>query len=209
MNYRIEQFDRIDNQDSLGSYIQQTVLPYYKNLGFNAYLFSTQYSLGLREMWLVTSMERLNMVTLIGEKFFDDKEGKDIERNLVSKTVDSMSTTVKDLEPEIKWIRIPGKMYHVENFNSLVGCEAFEKFFLREAFPYLRKRGFNIKLFRTLQGYRPADYWFITEMDRFASIDNWSKLASGEPEGEKIMQKFMLYTSIPKASVIKEVQNDQ
>ncbi|MBK5262259.1 MAG: hypothetical protein JJE17_06780 [Peptostreptococcaceae bacterium] len=46
-------------------------------------------------------------------------------------------------------------------------------------------------------------------MDRVASIDNWSELASGEPEGEKIMQKLMLYTSIPKASVIKEVQNDQ
>ena len=96
-------------------------------------------------------------------------------------------------------------MYHMENFNSIAEPGIIEKFFTKKALPYLRGRGFSLKIFKTRFGQGPADFWFVTEMDNFSSLDRWPEMASGELEGKKIMNELLEIIDVPKANIIKEL----
>lgn len=205
MMYHIEFFNSLGKRGEIEEYFQKVALPYLKDKGFEVYFLATQFGLGLREFCFVTAIEKFGSIDFWDDIARGETKGKEIMDNLESLMYDIKASIVKDLEPEIKWIRESEKMYHLENFNSRGSAEELEDFFIYTAFPYLRKRGFNIKLLKTQHELGPADYWFITEMDSFVSIDKWPEMAAGEPEGEKIMSRLLEIIDIPKATIIKEI----
>jgi hypothetical protein len=205
MMYHIEFFNNAGKAGEMEDYFQKVALPYFKKKGFEVYFFATQYGLGNKEFCFVKSIEGFGSVDLWDNKARGEAEGKAIMENLEKLMTDIRADLVTDLEPEVKWIREPGKMYHLENFNSTAEKGKLEKFFIEEAFPYLRNVGFNIKLFKTLHKLGQADFWFITEMDSFASLDKWPQMAAGKPQGEEIMKKLLDIIDIPRATILKEM----
>lgn len=186
-----------------GEYFLKAVIPYLKKEGYESYFFSTQYGLGSREFWLVTAVEEVTHFDL-WDKLSRKPEGQEILWGIEKLTTNKCIYVMKDLDLKVKWIREPGKMYHMENFNSIVTHGRLEEFFLNRALPYLRGRGFGLKLFKNQYGLGVGEFWFVTEMDSFSSIDNWSNMIAGEPEGAAVMEELLSIIDIPKASIIKE-----
>jgi len=207
MMYHLEYFNSNINQREVEEYFQKVALPYLRNKGFEVYLFATQFGLGLREYWFVTSMENFGSIDLWDDLYIEEKEGKEIMGNMENLIANVRANIVKDLEPDIKWIRNSGKMYHIEHFNSTAERDKLEKFFIKEAFLYLRKKGFHVKLFKTQHELGPAEFWFVTEMDNFASIDRWPEMTIADEEGRKIMEKLMSLIDVPIASIVKDISN--
>lgn len=205
--YKVELFDRSSKQVELEQYFQKVALPYLKERCCEAYFFSAQYGLAPREYWLVTALDKDKPEPDgLWNQLLDGEPGaREITNSLLQYTKDKCTYKMIDLEPGVKWILRPGKMYHVENFNSTAGPGKLEEFFTGKALPYFRSRGFYVKIFKTCLGAAPADFWFITEMDSFSSLDKWPEMASGEPEGEKVMKELLDIIDIPKASIIKEL----
>lgn len=204
MLYYAELFDHSNKVGGkTEKYFLKTVIPYLKKVGYESHFFSTQYGLGPREFWLVTKVEEAGHFDL-WEKLSCEPEGQEILRDIEKFTTNKCRYVMKDLEPKVNWIREPGKMYHMESFKSIALPGRLEKFFLDRALPYLRGRGFGLKLFKNQYGLGVGEFWFVTEMDSFSSIDNWPDMVGGEPEGTAVMEELLSIIDIPKASIIKE-----
>ena len=166
---------------------------------------STQYGLGNKQFCFATSIEKLGSIDVWDEITKSDEQGRSIKEGLEGLMKDIRASIVKDLEPAIPWIREPNKMYHIETFNATPQTEELEEFFIERAFPYLRDKGFHVKLFKTIHELGPSDYWFITEMDSFSSLDQWPQMAAGDPKGIKIMERLIDIIDVPRATIIKEL----
>ncbi|AOQ25097.1 hypothetical protein MTAT_01050 [Moorella thermoacetica] len=58
--------------------------------------------------------------------------------------------------------------------------------YLRDvALPFFRQRGFQVSLGVTKYGLGPRQFWLVTQMDNFDSIDQWEGRTGGTPGAKK------------------------
>jgi hypothetical protein len=96
-------------------------------------------------------------------------------------------------------------MWHVETFNSR-GAPGEMEAVLQRALRHWRSRGFNVKVFITQYSLGPAEFWLCTELDRFADLDRWPEMATGQEEGRAIMGDLLGLAQGLKASIVKELE---
>lgn len=96
-------------------------------------------------------------------------------------------------------------MWHVETFNSR-GRPGEMEAVLRRALTYWRNRGFTVRVYVTQYSLGPAQFWLLTKLDRFGDFEKWPAMATGEPEGEAIMQELLSVAEDMTASVVSELE---
>lgn len=96
-------------------------------------------------------------------------------------------------------------MWHVETFNSRGRPGEMEQV-LKRALGYWRGRGFTVRVFVTQYALGPAQFWLLTKLDRFGDLDKWPQMATGEPEGEALMQELLSLADSMTASVVAELE---
>jgi hypothetical protein len=77
---------------------------------------------------------------------------------------------------------------------------------LRRALGYWRGRGFTVHVYVTQYSLGPAQFWLLTRLDRFGDFERWPAMATGEPEGEAIMQDLLNLAEGMTASVVSELE---
>src|SRR5258707_1256086 len=50
-----------------------------------------------------------------------------------------------------------------------------------------------------------AQFWLLTQFDRFGDLERWPAMATGEPEGEEIMHDLLSLAEGMTASVVAEL----
>ena len=101
---------------------------------------------------------------------------------------------------------MPGGMWHVETFASKVAASVLAAFLKDELLPYMRTRGFNVKVFATQYALGPAQFWLLTELENMGSFDHWPEMAEGEPRGRELMDKITSMVTDVKASVVRDLE---
>lgn len=96
-------------------------------------------------------------------------------------------------------------MWHVETFSSR-GAPGEMEAVLKRTLNYWRSKGFNVRVFVTQYSLGPAEFWLCTEMERFADLDRWPEMATGDEEGKQIMTDLLQMAHGLKASVVKELE---
>ena len=56
-----------------------------------------------------------------------------------------------------------GGMWHVETFAPRGDASVLASFLKEELLPYMRSRGFNVKVFLTQYALGPDQFWLLTE----------------------------------------------
>lgn len=97
------------------------------------------------------------------------------------------------------------KMYHVETMKPMGSEEELIAFF-RRALPYWRSRGFEVKVYTRQASLGEGEVWLFTGLESFADIDGWPELATGEPQGQRLMEEFIGMVTDLKASVIRDIE---
>ncbi len=95
-------------------------------------------------------------------------------------------------------------MWHVETFNSR-GQPGEMEAVLRRALGYWRSRGFTARVYVTQYSLGAAQFWLLTQFDRFGDLERWPAMATGEPEGEEIMHDLLSLAEGMTASVVAEL----
>jgi hypothetical protein len=95
-------------------------------------------------------------------------------------------------------------MWHVETFNSR-GQPGEMEAVLRRALLYWRSRGFTVRVYVTQYSLGSAQFWLLTELDRFGDLERWPAMATGEPEGQAIMHDLLSLAADMTASVVAEL----
>lgn len=101
---------------------------------------------------------------------------------------------------------MPGGMWHVETFASKVEASVLEAFLKDELLPYMRSRGFTVKVFLTQYSLGPEQFWLLTELQNMGSFDKWPEMAEGEPRGRELMDKLVSMVANVKASVVRDLE---
>ena len=99
-----------------------------------------------------------------------------------------------------------GGMWHVETFAPRVESSVLATFFKDELLPYMRSRGFNVKVFITQFALGPEQFWLLTELDSMASFDKWPQMAEGEPRGHELMDRLASMVTNVRASVVRDLE---
>jgi hypothetical protein len=99
-----------------------------------------------------------------------------------------------------------GGMWHVETFASKVEASILASFMKDELLPYMRSRGFSVKVFITQYSLGPAQFWLLTELHNMGSFDQWPEMAEGEPRGRELMDKLVSMVTDVKASVVRDLE---
>ena len=196
--YYIEHFDYKGRQEEIQEYFQKFLFPCLHEKELKGHFFSTQYGLGHSEYCFIIQFEEISSMGLFMEIVDNDCEIRDKIRT-------NRFSIVNDIEQKDDWIRESGKTYHMESFKPTIPARELEKFFIESAFPYLRYKDFHVKLLKTGYNLGTPDYLFITEMDNFASIDQWPEKTFGDREGKKILENLIDIIDKPKAIVIREL----
>jgi hypothetical protein len=97
-------------------------------------------------------------------------------------------------------------MYHIETIKPKVELAEIEAFLRTEAIPYWRKRGFEVRVYITQHSLGHGPIWLFTGMESMGDIDGWAEKATGEPEGQRIMAKFMSMIESVQASIVKDIE---
>jgi hypothetical protein len=97
-------------------------------------------------------------------------------------------------------------MYHIETIKPKGDQAELEAFLREEALPYWRSRGFEVKVYITQHNLGYGPIWLFTGMERMGDIDGWADKAMGEPEGKRIMEKFISMIGDSQASVVRDVE---
>lgn len=96
-------------------------------------------------------------------------------------------------------------MWHVETFNSTAPPGEMEAH-LKRMLPYWRSRGFNVKVFVTQYSLGPAMFWLCTELNEWDDFSKWPEMATGDEEGQRLMDQLMRMQSSLQASVVKDLE---
>jgi len=203
--FHVELFNAKGKSEELEIYFCNVVIPFFRERKFDVSLFITQYGLGPRHFWFVTGMEKIGFIDEWENMTMKNVEDKEFMLNLSEKIIDSWASIIKDVEPDITWSGTPGRMFHIEWFNALGKSVGVKEFILNELLPYWRKRGFSAKLYITQDELGPKEFWLITQIENFYSLDFWPKMAAGEPKGQKLLKKLLSMVSVPQASIVKEL----
>jgi len=99
------------------------------------------------------------------------------------------------------------KMQHVETFDCTGTATEFEEFVRDKVLPYWRRRGFKVRIYRTEAALGPSQYWLVTAIDNFGSIDSWTQMAVGEREGRELMEQYLSLVQNVRASVIRDIES--
>jgi len=99
-----------------------------------------------------------------------------------------------------------GGMWHVETFAPRVESSVLATFFKDELLPYMRSRGFNVKVFVTQFALGTEQFWLLTELDSMASFDKWPQMAEGEPRGRQLMDRVASMVTNVRASVVRDLE---
>jgi hypothetical protein len=100
------------------------------------------------------------------------------------------------------------RMYHVEVIRAKGDQRELAAFLRTECLPYWRKRGFDVKVFSRQYSLGDGPTWLVTALDRFADFDRWPGLATGEAEGQRLMQRLESMIAELHASVIRDVESE-
>jgi len=101
---------------------------------------------------------------------------------------------------------MPGGMWHVETFEPKVEADMLAAFMKDELLPYMRARGFSVKVFLTQYSLGPAQFWLLTELENMGSFDKWPEMAEGEPRGRELMDRLVSMVTDVKASVVRDLE---
>jgi hypothetical protein len=101
---------------------------------------------------------------------------------------------------------IPGGLWHIETFESKVEPGVLEAFFKDELLPYMRSRGFVVKVFATQYSLGPAQFWLLTELSTMGSFDEWPEMAEGEPHGRALMDRLAGMMGGVRGSVVRDLE---
>ena len=192
-------FDHACPHEQLRAFIKTRILPSLAQQGCRARFLCNEVSLSPREYWLV-----------LDEYIADEKDklphifGGDLYGAFQAAAQNMLKWRLRDLEPEIPWFRADGKLYHMESFSRVVPEEVFEGFFLASSCPTGAKGVFMPSFFvgRTTA---KSLYWLMTELDSIGSIETWPEKATGEYEGQRLMQRLISYQDFPRGNVIREI----
>jgi hypothetical protein len=77
---------------------------------------------------------------------------------------------------------------------------------LHRALAYWRSRGFTVRVYVTQYSLGAKQFWLLTKLDRFGDLERWPAMATGEPEGEAIMQDLLSLADGMTASVVAELE---
>jgi len=99
-----------------------------------------------------------------------------------------------------------GGMWHVETFAPRGDASVLASFLKEELLPYMRSRGFNVKVFLTQYALGPDQFWLLTELDSMASFDKWPQMAEGEPRGRELMDQVTSMVENVRASVVRDLE---
>ncbi|GAB6172858.1 hypothetical protein JCM15765_23360 [Paradesulfitobacterium aromaticivorans] len=204
--YHVELFNAKNNSaKQVEAYFRDTALPFFRERNFKLNLLFTQYGLGPRQFWFVTEIEKVGDIDGWDSRTMKDAKGQEIMSCLAGMVGEARASVLIDLEPDVEWCGRFERMFHVEWFNPLGNSSDVQQFMLNVVLPYWRKRGYFVKLFQTIHELSPTEYWLVTQMDGFASLDQWAQMGAGEPEGQEILQKLLSLITVPRASIIKEL----
>jgi len=203
--FHVELFDAKGKSEELEIYFRNVVLPFFRERKFEVSLFITQYGLGPRHFWFVTGIEKIGLIDEWENMTMKNVEDKKFMLNLSEKIIDAWASIIKDVEPDITWSGTSGWMFHIEWFNALGKSVRVKEFILNELLPYWRKHSFSAKLYITQHELGPKEFWLITQIENFSSLDFWPEMAAGEPEGQELLKKLLSMVSIPQASIVKEL----
>jgi hypothetical protein len=98
------------------------------------------------------------------------------------------------------------KMYHVETMTPKGKQAELEAFFRDQALPYWRSRGFEVRVYATQASLGAGPVWLFTGMDSFGDLDRWPEMATGEPEGQRLMAQLLDMVTGLQASVIRDIE---
>ena len=197
-------FDHACLHGELEIYIKEVMIPCMNGKGISAHLLKAVESLSPREYQLVLEGDDMPEGGGILENLLcSNGEGRRIYEQFSAKAANVYSRILGDMEPDIPWFCMEGRLYHLETFNSVVGEKDFESLFLEGCFPYWRQRGFHVKLFRVLS--QPDSYMLMTEMKSIGSIDSWPEMATGEAKGKTLMQKVVSSMDYPRGSIVRDI----
>lgn len=101
---------------------------------------------------------------------------------------------------------IPGGLWHVETFESKVEPGMLEAFFMDELLPYMRSRGFTVKVFVTQYSLGPARFWLLTKLSTMGSFDEWPEMAEGEARGRELMNRLAGMIDSVRGSVVRDLE---
>ena len=97
-------------------------------------------------------------------------------------------------------------MYHVERMTPRGNQADLEVFFREKLLPYWRSRGFEFKVYATQYSLGDGPIWLLTSMNSFGDLDKWPQIATGEPEGERLMAQLLDMVTDLSASVIRDIE---
>jgi hypothetical protein len=98
------------------------------------------------------------------------------------------------------------KMYHVETMTPKGKQAELEAFFRDQALPYWRSRGFEVRVYATQASLGAGPVWLFTGMDSFGDLYRWPQMATGEPEGQRLMAQLLDMVTGLQASVIRDIE---
>lgn len=98
------------------------------------------------------------------------------------------------------------KMYHIETMTPKGNQAELEAFLRNEALPYWRSRGFEVKVYVTQNSLGRGPIWLFTGMETFGDMDKWPTMATGEPEGQRLMAQLIDMVTDLQASVVRDVE---
>lgn len=205
--WHIEIFNARCKAAEMEAYFREEALPYFRSRGFGVHFFCTQHELGPKDFWFLTEAPNFADLDLWPERATGEARGAAVMDGLLDRIAGSPRASVAAEvmtagAGALRWDACP--MWHVELFNG-AGRE-LESTLRDEVLPYWRSRGFTAHLLSTQLGLGPRQFWLLTGMERFGSIDGWEQQALGESRGRELMARINDLIVDKRAHVIRDVE---